>query len=437
LLRAGDLLVRSIASPVSERLVLAEWPSEAPDACAASTVLVLRPREDVTSEQLRVARQYLTSRLAMEVVRAMSGGSPNVAPTLRRILVPVPDADLDLAIRDLDGAAMQFRRWADEAEHAASDLFERVDPERWRAQVLRAGSRVRERERAALQVEDLGFRIRTLFPHPLAYSWRVVEASRADYDGYKTVLETHENTMAYIAIIALTVARAVDEAVPYLSVTTNRLQSSPDKGMNLGDWYSILIQVRDNRSLGDLEGEIAVPELMALWRDSETQGALNRLKSRRDDDGHIRRPEDGEMESAYLAARSDLEWVLDGADFLVDYPLRLIEATRWREIVNAEDYDYRDLRGDHPLVPLEHGQVEAQRLEPGSLYVGTRRDRLFKLSPALVRASCPHCRAPATFCFDKLDRETRAPVFRALEHRHTAVRPDLADELKAIGLVPN
>jgi hypothetical protein len=243
--------------------------------------------------------------------------------------------------------------------------------------------------------------------------------------------------MAYIAILALTVARAVDEPVPYLSVTTERLRSSPDKGMNLGDWYSILTQVRDNRSLRDLEGEIAVPEIMDLWRDSETQAALNRLKSRRDDDGHIRRPEEDEMESAYIAARSDLEWVLDGADFLVDYPLRLIEATRWREILNSEDYDYRDLRGDHHLVALESGQIQGQRLEPGSLYLGTRRTRLYKLSPALIRASCPHCRAPATFCFDKLDRETGAPVFRALEHRHTAARPDLADELKAIGLVPD
>jgi hypothetical protein len=142
------------------------------------------------------------------------------------------------------------------------------------------------------------------------------------------------------------------------------------------------------------------------------------------------------MEPAYAAARSDLKSIFDGSEFLVDYPLRLVEATRWREVSDTEEYEYRDLRGDHHLVPLEQGQTQRQRLEHGSLYVATRRGQLFKLSPALVRASCPHCRAPATFCFDKLDRETGAPVYRALEHRHAAIRPELAEELKQVGLVP-
>src|SRR5262249_8212347 len=79
LIRAGDVLVRAIASPGDERLNVAELPPELAPACAASTVVVLTPRPGITDEQRRVAVQYLGSSLAMRVVRAMGTGGPNVA----------------------------------------------------------------------------------------------------------------------------------------------------------------------------------------------------------------------------------------------------------------------------------------------------------------------------------------------------------------------
>jgi hypothetical protein len=268
-----------------------------------------------------------------------------VAGSVRKILVPVPDDDLDVAIRDLRDAADQFREWALEAESASSDLFERVTPEDWRAQVLRTGHRVRERERAARQVEDLGFRVRTLFPHPLAYAWRVVEASRPDYDGYKAVLETAETLLAYVAVLALVGTRSLEEPVPYIATIATRLRDAPDRGINMGDWHSILVQIRDSRSIRLRVADMPFPEVFAIWTTEDAGDALSRLKSRRDDDGHGRRPEATELESAYRKARADLTTLFEGADFLVDYPLRLIEETRWRVVDESTEYDYRDLRG--------------------------------------------------------------------------------------------
>jgi hypothetical protein len=430
LLHPGDVLVRALVSPTDERLTVAECPADAPCACAASTVVVLRPQPEVTPEQIRVAVQYLTSRLAMRVVQAMSHGTLHISRPLRRVLLPVADEDLNLAIRELGEAAAQFRAWADQAEQARSDVFERVGPEEWRGQVLRAGARVRERERAAQQVEDLGFRVRTLFPHPLAHSWRVVEASRPDYDGYKTVLETTETLLLYAAVLAFVSAQAIDEPVPYVDVIGERLRDSPDRGVTMGDWYSILTQIRDSQAIRARAGEIPFPEILSLWTTLNAQDAFSRLKSRRDDDGHVRRPEQAEQEAAYHEARSDLELLFAGADFFVEYPLRFVEATRWRSADDSTEYDYRDLRGDHDLVPLELGHVVSHRVEQGSLYVATRRQEIHRVTPVLVRAACPQCTTRHTFCFDRLERGSGAPVYRGLEHRHSATRPDLADDLK-------
>jgi hypothetical protein len=433
-LQRGDVLVRALASPGAERLAIAEWPADAPDACAASSVVVLRPRADVTAEQIGVAVQFLRSHLAMRVVRAMGSGGPHIMSPLRRVLVPVADDDLNLAIRELGGAAERFRQWADDAERARSDVFERVGAQEWRAQVLRAGARVRERERAARQVDDLGFRVRTMFPHPLAYSWRVVEASRSDYEGYKTLIETAETLLLYAAVMALAAARAIDQDVPYLQTVATRLAGSPGRGVNMGDWHSVLTSVRDSRAIRARAAEVPIPELMELWTSTEAAESLGRLKRRRDDDSHVRRPEPSELEAAFDEARSDLETLFAGAEFFIEYPLRQVVAMRWRAVDDSYEYDFRDLRGDHHLVPTQRSQTAAQ-VEEGSLYVATRRGELCRVTPVLVRSNCSQCQASHTFVFDRLDAESLEPVFRGLEHRHALKLPDMGDDLRAVGLL--
>jgi hypothetical protein len=103
---------------------------------------------------------------------------------------------------------------------------------------------------------------------------------------------------------------------------------------------------------------------------------------------------------------------------------------------DSTEYDYRDLRGDHHLVPLERGRVASHKVEQGSLYVATRRDQLHRVTPILVRTECPQCTAPHTFCFDKLDRASGEPIYRGLEYRHSSTRPDLADDLRLTGFMP-
>jgi hypothetical protein len=229
--------------------------------------------------------------------------------------------------------------------------------------------------------------------------------------------------------------RVLEESVPYVATIADRLRDSPDRGINMGDWYSILTQIRESRSIRLRSAAMPFPEIFAAWMADPARAALGRLKSRRDDDSHGRRPETAELGLAHAQARADLTSLFEDADFVVDYPLRLIEETRWRAVDESTAYDYRDLRGDHPLVPLEHARAGTYRLETGSLYVATRRGELHRVTPVLARAACPRCNATATFCFDKLDRASRRPIYRALEHRHSAERPDLKDDLKAIGLL--
>jgi hypothetical protein len=156
---------------------------------------------------------------------------------------------------------------------------------------------------------------------------------------------------------------------------------------------------------------------------------------RRHDESHGRGPAVAEVPAAFSDSKADLEILFEGADFLADYPLRLVERVRWREVDESVHYDFRDLRGDHPLVPVERTNASTHRLEEGSLYFVARGGTLHRVTPVLVRANCPHCGNASTFSLDRYRRADDTPILKALEHRHTVERPDLAEELRGVGLL--
>jgi hypothetical protein len=203
-------------------------------------------------------------------------------------------------------------------------------------------------------------------------------------------------------------------------------------GITFGDWLSLFSEVRGGRAYARSEGA-PFPELFTLWVDDEAREALRRLRERRNDLAHLRGPGGSDIGPAFEDSRADLELLLDRAELFAEYPLQLIEATRWRELNQALEYDYRDLRGDHPLVPLEQGRASTHRLEAGSLYLPARTGKLHQATPFLLLASCPQCGRPSTFSLDRL--HAGAPVLKSLEHGHTLERPELRAELEAVELL--
>jgi hypothetical protein len=436
-LQPGDLLMRAIVDPTSERLVVAEVPPGFPPAAPSSSVLVLRFHAEVAEAQRKVIHAYLRSAFARRVVGALGGDGAHIRVSgLVRMLVPLADEDLQLALNDLESARTELQQWAEEADAAMGSLFERGTASQSRARLLLTGRHVRDRVRAASLVDDLGFRVRTMFPHPIAYRWRGLEAANPDREGYKLALETAENLVCYVAVMALTTARRLELPIPYVSdVVAPRLSGSGERGTTYGDWISIFLAVRDAGDFRQSLDRAPFPELFELWRDDSAKAAFDRLKQRRVEEAHGRGPEAHEVASAFGGATADIAVLLEGADFLADYPLRMIEATKWRELDGRLEYEFRDLRGDHPLVPQGIAIAGTPRLESQSLYFAARDGSLCRVTPFLIRAVCPNCGNPSTFCLDRYRAGDGVPVVRALEHRHTMERPDLLDEFRAAGLL--
>jgi hypothetical protein len=436
LLRPGDLLISTEVVSGATGLMVIEVPSDAEwPLVGATSVLVLRPHPNVSLEHRRFVQVYLASAFALRVVKALGASSDQVTEEqIGRMLVPFPDSDLGLAIADLEDAASQLRRWQSEISATLSSLFERPAAEA-RAETLRAGVRIRERVRAGRNVDDIDFRIRTMFPHPIAFRWRLASAGATAEDRYRKYLALTEVTLVYVAAIALTSARALNVPVAHVADLRRRF-AERKKGISMGDWMTITDNVRNGRAFRSKVNEAPFPELFELWKSDDAAVALDALFEWRHDVAHLREPAGHQWHEAANEARRAIEALLGSAELLADYPLRLITRTRWREHLERMDYEYRDLRGDHPVVPLAEGSASTSRVETDSLYFVTRGGELHGASPFLLFDDCPTCGQASTFALDRYRLPEGIPDLRALEHGHTVERPDLADELRSVGMVP-
>ncbi|MGB3201259.1 MAG: hypothetical protein WBA99_10170, partial [Nodosilinea sp.] len=100
-------------------------------------------------------------------------------------------------------------------------------------------------------------------------------------------------------------------------------------------------------------------------------------------------------------------------------------------------YSYRDLMGDHPLVPIKTAQTTEPELEAGSLYLVDRDGKLYLLRPLLSRRQCPECGTWATFYIDAYKKNSDTVNLKSMEHGHIAPDPSVAPIFRDWGVLKN
>ena len=145
---------------------------------------------------------------------------------------------------------------ADEWRQEASDLLDSVfdDPTAAasRIRILTESRRLRSKIEAAEAIDDFGHRVRTLYPHPIALRWRRIEANAASNSEttdnlYREILQATEVLLAYLANVALALAREYN--LPVGAVTTIRENLGRGHGPGLGDWVAVLDEISDVASV--------------------------------------------------------------------------------------------------------------------------------------------------------------------------------------------
>ena len=416
LLKAGDICLRAFLNS-SGILVTAQIPDNAPPLAAEDTLIGLRKKEETTLEEWQVLVDFLPSFKASRLIAPLSGNLVRLNRShLRKLPVPVPDQALQLALRKLNDAAANFESWRNEALQQKRALFSVAGSQEGRNRVLQAGKRARQRHHAAKLVEKTSFRIRTQYPYPLAYRWRVVEARHEGLEDYLNVLECAEATLCYLALVAIVGAQSQGLRIGGLQEIGRQLIERK-AGISLGNWISVLQEVGGPK-ISRASSAFPFPEVLRVLAQSDTKEAVAQLKKARNDHAHGRGPKGSQVAKATEQRCADLEGLLASVDFLSDYPLRLVEKATRDSLKGRTQIRYRDLMGDHPLVPFETDEQESAELENGSLYFVDSAGHYHLARPWLTWRFCPECRRPSVFHLDRYDNKVGVAKLKSLEHGH-------------------
>ena len=436
LLRAGDICVAALTRPGEQLHVRRVVDGDLP-MVADQHLLVLRPADALNQEQVDFLVEYLQSpRAAALLTHETTGGVQIRIDQLRALLVPVPDDTLLSALGDLRDTRGQLIAWASEVDVAVAGVLADTTDDSGILQLRSEGHLLRQRVAAARQLDDLDYRVGSLFPFPVALPWRRAMTASRDLEGYQGILECAESLTGYLAVLSVLLAHQLDHELGSVRPLREKLVSTPH-GVTMGDWTAIVREAAGRNLQRKASATTPLIELTELMADgaAATQ-ALDDLTQLRNDFAHGRGPKGGQIPGAFDDAVAHLVQLYDACQWLCDYPVRLIKETTWDSYAEVGSYTYRELVGDHYLVPERISATSVPTLNADRLYLVDREGHLHLVSPLILWHECDACHQPSAFVLDNYDGRTGECRMRAMDHNHSILRRDVAVALARYGLVP-
>ncbi|WP_152546848.1 hypothetical protein [Amycolatopsis orientalis] len=426
-LGVGDIALSTFVTPLAFGPVVRE------DRIMTDALVVLRPVRELDQRERLFYRRYFNS----EAFTARFVGSDGIAwlrPwNLSGLRIPRPDKATLHALSELTSAARQFSLWSHEAEHAVHSYFKWDNVAVARSHMIDAGRLTRQRREAGSLIDARDSRLRTTLPFPLATRWRAVQAAPYDHSAYTLVLECAEAVLAYCAVLGLVLARADGLPLGPLRQQANRFAKG-GSGPTFGTWGTIVSYFATAKPFRGLPADSPLVHFAGLAR-PEVSEAIAANKRRRDHNAHRRRPSPHETRSAVEDAKNDLLILLEAVEWLVDFPLRHIERSRWDTFEKLSHLSFRELMGDHNVVPLHDGTVD-HIIEADSPYAVDQFGRYHLLRPFFVSLPCDKCGQLTVFVIDAWDPTTETATYLALDHAHTIELANQRGTLEQVGLLP-
>jgi hypothetical protein len=200
----------------------------------------------------------------------------------------------------------------------------------------------------------------------------------------------------------------------------------------MGDWVSVVRELRGSKVIRNSSQVVPFAEI--AFMSQETDADMQALLDYRNDQSHGRGPKGSEVKRYFEYSKEQLESFLEGIEFVSEYPLRYVERAKRDTILQRTDYQYRELMGDHPLVPLLSSTADVELEE--SLYLTDRAGRLHLLRPLLSFLECPECKRWSVFYLDKYIKKDQTCVLKSMENGHTFEDKAISAAFARAGLVP-
>ncbi|MFF4594180.1 hypothetical protein [Amycolatopsis sp. NPDC001319] len=157
--------------------------------------------------------------------------------------------------------------------------------------MIEAGRLTRQRREAASLANEVGTRLRTTLPYPIARRWREVQAAPPDEVGYTLVLDCAEAAIAYCAVLGVVFAHEVH-------ISLQRVRELPRqvrRGMTFTTWFNLLREISDAATAHDVASDSPLAQFRC-FADADVVNTIRSLHERRNQRSHRRGPAAHEME---------------------------------------------------------------------------------------------------------------------------------------------
>ena len=175
-------------------------------------------------------------------------------------------------------------------------------------------------------------------------------SARSSKEAYEAILAAAEVLLCYTANAGLAIARESGIELGAMKTIRNRLQPSAH-GLGFGDWITVTKEIGEGKAARKTSEVSPIADIRSFLADPNVDAALKRLSDRRNDESHLRRTELIELPTAVDAALADLSTLYQAAGFLSDLPLIQVTNFQWNSFRKRATMSYRELTGDHPVVP--------------------------------------------------------------------------------------
>lgn len=435
-LKVGDILLQRVFSPTDRFGLRTVEVTEADlPAIANDMVITLRPRRLLSPSERILILGFLRSPLARQFAVAAGSQVHLSRDALKQVHIPQPDEALSTALEDLARAATLFAGWHAEAQALLDSVFADDSAAGTRTRIVGTGRKIRMRSEAATLLDDASYTFRTTLPYPVAYRWREVEAAvsaRSFKTAYEAILAAAEILLCYAASTSLAVAREAGIELGAMKTIRDRLKPGAH-GLGFGDWVTIIKEIEEGKAARKASDENPIADIRTFLTGADAHNALKRLSDRRNDESHLRRMDALDLPAATDAALADLSALYQAAGFLSDLPLIQVTDFQWNSFRNSATVSYRELMGDHAVVPTRTITYDQPGIEVGSTYILDGQRRLWLLRPFLEGRMCPKCRNWSTFHIDGMGNGKVA--YKSLENGHTIEDAALDEALAHVGLL--
>ncbi|GBO53054.1 type I restriction-modification system, DNA-methyltransferase subunit M [Pseudanabaena sp. lw0831] len=408
--QAFDILLQRIGEKPAAYFVTTEE-----GYAVADTVFIIRFK-DTEPAMINFISQFINSEEGAEKIKEATSYMAVQTKSLKiikEIKVPVPDIRVVDLVQEMNKIESALRTEYEKAAQLRKSIFGGFDEVDLSTNLRKVRLTSQVLKNALSQKDDINYKVKSLYPFPLAYPYRNIYLEKEYAARYDRQMKYGEHLLSFLASVGMSLIFEYREQINQpLDSVVSLINSGLSSGLSPGHWRNLLQE--SCNILRNLEDTPLADDFSSIWfkgrgkKESEfAKNTLQCIVQKLNDFKHGRGPVNTYEYKVFGEKQSnDIDNLLEDLDFISQCELVLIDDIDTDWATGKTIYKGSLLKGDHPA--YERVTFGANKsLSKEKLYIHYNTE-FISLYPFLSLLYNPDTKKIEIFSFDKQVNESLA-----------------------------